>query len=295
MDVRQLEIFNATVERGSLTAAARALGITQPAVSAALQRLERRAGFALFRRDGRHLVPTAEAGLLHLEAIRALAGVAMLDDVVADIAAGRRGHLTIGSNPGPGIAWLPRIVAGFRAERLDMTVRFLTRSSREIRTLIAARAIDIGIAEPPFDRSDTILRRYRFPSVAVLPAGHPLCAHTEVTPELLDGQNFIAMLPSHSTANAITRAFGRAGAECRVVAECEFFATALNLVRHGAGVCLSDPISAAEAGPGLVTRPFSPVITYEVAVLGPGLGALSPAVTEFAAAIDRHVTPFLQL
>ncbi len=149
MYVRQVEIFSAIIERGSLTEAARALGITQPAVSAALQRLERHVGFALFRWDGRQVVPTAEAGLLHLETVRALAGVAMLDDVVTDIAAARRGHLTLDSNPGPGITWLPRVAVAFRAGRPDVTVRFLTRSSREVRSLVAASAIDLGIAEPP--------------------------------------------------------------------------------------------------------------------------------------------------
>jgi len=294
MDVRQVEIFSAIMDRGSLTEAARALGITQPAVSAALQRLERHVGFALFRRDGRQVVPTAEAGLLHLEATRALAGVAMLDDVVADIAAARRGHLTLGSNPGPGIAWLPRVAAAFRAGRPDVTARFLTRSSREVRSLVAAGAIDLGIAEPPFDRADTVLRRYRFPTVAVMAEGHPLCGHPTITPALLDGRDFVAMLPIHSTAPAVARAFEAEGAQCRVIAECEFFATAINLARHGAGVCLVDPISAAEAGPGLVVRPFTPATTYELGLLGPARGGPSRLSAEFAAAVDCHVAPYLQ-
>lgn len=282
------------MERGSLTEAARALGITQPAVSAALSRLEQYVGFALFRRDGRHVVPTAEAGLLHAEAVRALAGVAQLDEVVADIAATRRGHLTLASNPGPGIAWLPSIVAGFRVGRPGVTVQFLTRDSREVRSLVAARAVDLGLAEPPFDRFDIIVRRYRFPTVAVLPEGHPLCRHATITPGLLDNQDIVAMRPFHSTAQRIAQTFEAAEARFNVVAECEFFATALNLVRHGVGVCFTDPISAAESGAGLIIRPFVPVIPYEVAILKSMVGDLSQLSAEFAAAVDRHVSPFLQ-
>lgn len=295
MDVRQVEIFVAIIEQGSLTAAGRALGISQPTVSTALSRLGRHVGFALFRRNGREVVPTPEAELLHLEAIRALAGVTQLDEAAASILAARRGNLTVASNPGPGIAWLPPIVASFRIGRPDVTIRFLTRSSREVRALVAVRAFDLGLAEPPFDRGDSVLRRYRFACVAALPVSHSLCAHETITPGLLDGQDFIAMLPSHCTTPAVARAFDTAGASLRIVAECEFFATALNLARYGAGVTLADPISAAEAvGPGLALCPFRLVIPYEVAVLRPAGGDMSLLAAEFAAAIGQHLSPFIE-
>src|SRR6266568_3446078 len=110
MDLRLVEMFQAVMERRSVTEAARVLGVTQPAVSSALARLEKHVGFALFRREGRHLAPTAEALLLNEEAGRALAGFAQLEDAAAGISAGHRGTLTIASNPSPGIAWLPAIV-----------------------------------------------------------------------------------------------------------------------------------------------------------------------------------------
>ncbi len=65
MDFRQVEVFQAVVALGSVTQAARSLGVTQPAVSAALAKLERSVGFDLFRREGRSFLPTPEAMLLH--------------------------------------------------------------------------------------------------------------------------------------------------------------------------------------------------------------------------------------
>ena len=50
MDARQLEAFVSVVERGSLTEAARALGVMQPAISGAVPKLEGQLGFALLRR-----------------------------------------------------------------------------------------------------------------------------------------------------------------------------------------------------------------------------------------------------
>lgn len=294
MDLRQVELFTAVIEHGTLTEAARTLGITQPAVSAALGRLERSVGFALFRREGRRVVPTGEGQLLHDEAVRALAGVAQLDDAAAAIGAAARGSLTIATNPSPGIAWLPRMVAEFRRERPDVTLTLLTRSSREVRNLTAARAFDLGIAEPPFDRSDSVLRRYRFTAVAALRPDHPLARHRVLTPALLDDADVIGMLPSHGTSPRLADAFAEAGAGLRIVARCEFFATALNLAAEGVGVCLSDPISAAAmTSPNLCVRPFAPRIPYEVAVLSPARGGLSRLADAFARTVDASLRPFL--
>lgn len=294
MDLRQIELFTAIIEHGSLTAAARALGVTQPAVSAGLARLERAVGFSLFRRDGRQVVPTPEAALFYEEAVRALAGVAQLDDAAAAIAAATRGSLTVATNPSPGIAWLPRIVAEFRRTRPDVCLNLLTRSSREVRDLVAARAFDLGIAEPPFDKKDSVVRRYRFAAVAALKADHPLAGHGMLTPSLLDGVPLIGLLPAHGTTPAIAQAFAAEGVDPRIVTRCEFFATALNLAAEGAGIALVDPISAAcHAAPDIAIRPFTPRIAYEVAVLKPAYSGLSRLAEAFAAEIDRHVRPYL--
>lgn len=294
MDLRQIELFTAIIEHGSLTAAARALGVTQPAVSAGLARLERAVGFSLFRRDGRQVVPTPEATLFYEEAVRALAGVAQLDDAAAAIAAAARGSLTVATNPSPGIAWLPRIVAEFQRTRPEVRLNLLTRSSREIRDLVAARAFDLGIAEPPFDKKDSVVRRYRFAAVAALKANHPLAVHEVLTPALLDGAPMIGLLPAHGTTPAIAQAFAAQGADLRIVVRCEFFATALNLAAEGAGIALVDPISAAwHAAPDIVIRPFTPRIAYEVAVLKPAQSGLSRLAEAFAGEIDRHVRPYL--
>ena len=91
MDYRQLEMFEAVVSLGSVTEAARSLGVTQPAVSTAMGKLERDVGFVLFRRDGRRSLPTAEARLLYGEAVRVLADFRRLSEAAAGISAAQSG------------------------------------------------------------------------------------------------------------------------------------------------------------------------------------------------------------
>jgi DNA-binding transcriptional LysR family regulator len=117
-------------------------------------------------------------------------------------------------------------------------VRLLTRSSAEVRDLVQARVFDLGIAEPPFDRSDTLLRRYRLQAVAVLPSTHCLAEHQTLTPGLLEGHAFIVTTQSRSTFSMVSRSFETEGIGLRPMMTCEFTATALNLVACGAGICL---------------------------------------------------------
>lgn len=294
IDHRQIEIFRAVVDQGSVTAAARFLGVSQPAVSGSLTKLEKRVGFSLFRRDGRRLVPTPEAHLLHVEASRLLDGFARLDGIAGDIQAGQRGTLTIGTNPGPAISWLPTVAAAFQRARPQVRLRLLTRSSEEVRELAAASAFDLGLAEAPFANAENVLRRYTLPRVVVLPATHRLAHHKVLTPQLLDGEPLVATVRSTWNWAQVARAFDLAGAVCRVVAECEFIAIALNMTAAGAGLCLADPISAAAIGPALVQRPFQPPTPYEVGLIGPAHGELTILARAFAAALHDHITSFLE-
>ncbi|WP_218822007.1 LysR family transcriptional regulator, partial [Haematobacter genomosp. 1] len=68
MDIRLLESFVMVVRNGSSTAAARILGVTQPAVSGQIARLERSLGFDLFSRQSGGLVLTPNGKLFLSEA-----------------------------------------------------------------------------------------------------------------------------------------------------------------------------------------------------------------------------------
>ena len=294
MDYRQIGIFRAVIDQGSVTAAARFLGVSQPAVSGSLGKLEKSVGFPLFHREGRRLVPTAEARLLHMEASRLLDGFDRLDASVAEISAGQRGTLTIATNPGPAIAWLPSVAAAFRRQRPQVRLRLLTRSSEEVRELAAVSAFDLGLAEAPFANAENVLRRYTLPRVVVLPRTHRLAAHDVLTPQLLDGEAFVATVRSSWNWGHVARAFDLAGAVCNVVAECELSAIALNMVAAGMGLCLVDPISAAGIGPVLVRRPFQPTVAYEVGLIGPAHGGLTILAQAFAEELHTHIATFVE-
>lgn len=294
MDYRLIEIFCAIMDHGSVTSAARILGVSQPAVSSSLGKLEKLLGYSLFLRQARTLVPTTEAKLLHSEAIHILSALDRFGATAEEIYDGRRGVLTIATHPNAAISWLPSVAAEFRRERPNVHLRFLSRSSGEVRALAAASAIDLGIAEAPFANAELVLHRYALPRVAVIPNQHRLAAHEVLSPQLLDGEDLIAVVPASWNWALVARAFDRAGAVCHVVAECEYMATALALTAHGTGICLADPISATTTGLGLIQRPFLPVTPYEVGLLGPAHGKISVLAKAFGDALNKHISSYLE-
>lgn len=267
MDVKLLEAFRAVVDSRSVTAAAQALGITQPAVSGQIAKLEESVGFALFERAGGRLKPTPEGLLFYAEASRVLGEVDRLAATTAQIREGQSGRLVIASHPAAAISILPQLVAAFVADRLGVSVRLVSRHSDVVSQLLPTEGYDIGIAELPVDETAVRLVRYQMRCVAILPPRHALASRKLLTPALLSGQPMIAPARSPQMLSRVYGTFAGADAEINAVVEAEFFASCCALVAAGTGWSLVDPLSAQSfAHLGLVTRPFEPAVLYEIGV-----------------------------
>lgn len=267
MDVRLLEAFRAVVDHRSVTNAAVATGVTQPAVSAQIARLEHELGFSLFDRSNGRLKPTAEGLLFYAEASKALTGIDRLTQAAEQIRTAQTGRLVIASHPSAAISLLPGLVSAFLAERPGVLVRLLSRNSDVISRLLPTESYDIGIAELPIEETAVRLTRFRMRCVAILPKGHELSTRGTLSPGVLSGHPVVSPARTLQTSMRVVKAFAEAGAEWSPVAEAEFFASVCGLVGSGAGWSIVDPLSARTFQHlGLVVRDFEPAIHYEIGV-----------------------------
>lgn len=265
MDARLLEAFRAVVDHRSVTNAAAAMGVTQPAVSAQIARLEQVLGFSLFDRSNGRLKPTAEGILFYAEANKALTGIDRLTQAAEQIRTAQTGRLVIASHPSAAISLLPSLVSAFLADRPGVLVRLLSRNSDVISQLLPTESYDIGIAELPIDETAVRLLRFRMRCVVILPAGHELSPRKVLTPAALSGRSLVAPSRTLQTSVRIMKAFADAGADWAPIAEAEFFASVCGLVASGAGWSIVDPLSAQTFKHlGLVVRDFEPAIHYEI-------------------------------
>ena len=121
--------FCATADAGSLSAAARKIGLTQPTLSRQIAALEDALGVSLFERVGKKLVLT-DAGLGLLEHAQAMAAAA---DAMALVAAGKAqevaGRVTVSASDAISVYLLPEIVARIRQQAPQITLVVIASNS----------------------------------------------------------------------------------------------------------------------------------------------------------------------
>jgi DNA-binding transcriptional LysR family regulator len=148
------------LQTGSITAAARELGLSQPAVSRLLAKLERNIGFQLFHRDRGRLPPTPEA-LIFLEQVgHALGGIDRVGELARNISANKVGQLKLVAPPSFTEGVLPEIVASFVQRFPDVHLTLESRSVETAKAMIATREVDGGFSNA---RSGALTLRRRRP------------------------------------------------------------------------------------------------------------------------------------
>ena len=145
MDPRRLLIFRAVARAGSISAAARELGWTQPAVSQHLRALERSAGCTLLLR-GAGGVELTEPGRVLLARADALAvQLHMAEEELADLTGLRRGRVRLAAYPSAAATLVPRAVAGLRARHPDVDVELTEAEPPEALALLSAGDADLAL------------------------------------------------------------------------------------------------------------------------------------------------------
>jgi len=296
MFVRQLEAFRAMMLAGTVSGAAALLGVSQPAVSRLLGRLEKEIKITLFDRSKGRLAPTAEAQILYDQVERTFVSVDKIREIAANIGAARAGHLHVAAMPAVGLGFVPGAIREFNTAHPDVTITAEVNISARVEESVAAQHVDFGLGEFPFRRTGLESEVFSTaPEYLVVPSGHALAGHRFVRPGDVEGLPFIALARDQVGRHVTDRVFARAGVTRRVVAETQVNAVICDLVRRGVGVGLVDPFTAADyAGRGIVALPFRPRIAFRVGILYPTHRPLSRVARVFLAVLRRRRNALLR-
>jgi molybdate transport repressor ModE-like protein len=145
MDPRRLLIFRTVARAGSISAAARELGWTQPAVSQHLRALERSAGCALLLRGAGGVELTQPGRVLLARADALAVELHMAEEELADLTALRRGRVRLAAYPSAAATLVPRAVAGLRARHPDVDVELAEAEPPEALDLVNAGDADLAL------------------------------------------------------------------------------------------------------------------------------------------------------
>ena len=122
LNLRQLRIFSAVADAGSLREAARRLHITQPAITHTMQELERSVGAQLIKRSAKGIT-LSDIGIALLRRARTVCNeVQRTEDEMAQLRDGVGGQLRIALSSAAAAFLLPRALPSFRAQRLGVAL-----------------------------------------------------------------------------------------------------------------------------------------------------------------------------
>lgn len=292
MRLEHIEGFNAFMLAGSVSAAARLLHVTQPAVTQALQHAEVQLGYALFTRLKNRLVPTREAQTLYpvvqaltsqLESVRRLATA---------FGSGEGSRLRILVVPSLAMRALPDALRIFRRRHPDMPVSIRTLHSNEIAHAMALQEGDVGIvygkvAHPALH--DELVATGRLVCVSPRIKGSADRRVTVMMQEILRGP-FIRIDERDPLGAVLADQWARLGLSPRAGITVQTHHIAMVMAEQGFGPAIIDSLTAkAAASANLQVRALLPEVSVEVRAIQPlGLRSARP-VAELIAAF-RAVT-----
>ena len=284
MNISQMSAFQAVMTSASLSDAAKKLGRTQPAVSAAIKTLEEQLGLQLFLREGRKLVPVPEAQYLLTETTAILSQMKRVRQTMKSLADGQSGALQFAAMPGPVSMLFPRFIADQIEAASNTSVSILARSSSQIAELARAQSIDFGFADAPDDWSSETLYKAELISACcfvAVPHDHALAKKDEVAIADLEAVPMGSLQATHAHQREVENLFQAQGHRYSRTVESQTFLPILQFV--GAGQCCSivDPLTAihvrsvADLSQVVTMRPLKEELRYSYAIFEPKYRPLS--------------------
>jgi len=259
MNGRQIEIFHAVMNSGTVTEAANRLGITQPAVTASLKQIEATIGFNLFHRAGGRLHPTAEAKLLYTEAERIQDSLTVFRTMAERLKTDLTSHIRIAAPPALSHELIPEAIARFMARGSRCMVDVTTQHHGQILNGLTHAAgqnylgLTFGTETQPGVGSITLGRAQL---VAVIPSGAPLSEAGAVSLEALASCPLVGTFPGEPLGSTIESLMTAAGLTPRYLIRVHNHNVAANLAAKGVGTAIIDSITASYASSCFRTGSF---------------------------------------
>jgi DNA-binding transcriptional LysR family regulator len=294
LSLQQIRCFCAAVERGSFTAAAEALRVSQPAVAEQIRKLERALGADLFVRAGRGVVLTEAGRAFAQHAARSLRAVEDAADSVGELTALRSGSVALGIFGEPSAWRMDELVAAFMRRHPDVSVQLVGRNSSAVVERIRRGELEVGVVLLPIDADKVDVRPIVRDEVLYVSAD-PERTRQPATIERLAATPLVFYDAESADNDPIRRQLAERaqalGVRLSPKVEVELKDMALRLVAAGIGdTYLPSAYTHAPYYPaGLTTTPFRPALYDTFAVITRPGARLSAGVRELLGDVEAHM------
>jgi DNA-binding transcriptional LysR family regulator len=266
MRLRHIEVFQAVLQAGSVSGAARLLNVSQPNVSRVLNHAEQQLGFALFERspqglivtpEGRRLMPEIDALFSHIQTISALA---------EQLRQGEGQHVRMGSAHTLGQVIMAPVLANFRRQTPGGSVELVTTHFNTLRQDLLQYKMDFALTFAEQVPGELIAESvYQANMVALLPLDSP--QEGPVSLSWLCDNELLMLQQQDPLGQVLNRVLHENGLSPRSQLYIKTYSVIADVVLAGGGVGVVDTFTASRYRGQLKILPVVEYLPFEVILL----------------------------
>ena len=250
MSTARYRAFIAVAQQGSLSAAARSLGVSQPTISSQIATLERQSQIELFHRQGYRMSLTGAGHKLLTLAQKLLSLESEAEFFLRDSGKLNQGELKIGA---VGPFHVIEMVAAYRARHPGMQLSIRMGNSQQVLHDLEHYSTDVAVLAGLYERPELVMREYaRHAIILFAHVEHPFARREQVDISELQGQPLLLRERGSTTRVALETALHAAGVKPQLNLEIGSREAIREAVARGLGV---GAVSEAEFIPDARFKP----------------------------------------
>lgn len=257
------------METGSMSEAARALAVSQPAISKSVRLLEERLQLRLFKRTGDRVYPSMEAQRLYPSVKRIFEEIELTDDLARRLRTAEAGSIKVAATYAITAALLTDAIEHFHQRRSLIDLQLMALTPQEVIDAVLERDFDVGfLHEPIGDASIEHIPLCDIDIVCALPSNHRLSEKAFIGPADLTTETIISYGGDVYAARMLRQKAQDAGVPWKVSIVVNQTSVALSMAATGIGVAVVDSIALGKLNRRAINiRPFRPAITLRLSAI----------------------------
>lgn len=287
LTIRQFEILAAAARAKSFSEAAATLGISQPALSGTIRKIEEETGMRLFERTTRRLALTAEGRLVAAMAEEMVRDFRSTIESISARSLGRRGRISIATLPSVACSMLPAAIHKFRRQFPLIEIAVADVLHERAEALVADGLADLAVTIRPARHEELVFEELADDLLhLVCRADDPLAqGRGPLAWSALSKRPFVGLSRNSSVRRMTDSALVDGHPAVQPIYEVEQIPSAVSLVRAGLGVTALPSLTFAMfPREGLAMRPLkSPVVRRRIGLVTLRGRILSAPVRAFIA------------
>jgi DNA-binding transcriptional LysR family regulator len=239
MNFHQFKTFYYAAKYESLSAAAEALYITQPAVTKQIQQIQENCGIKLFNRSGKRFILTDAGEALYSIAEKIFHLEDQAEEIIRDFQQHKSGHIRIHASESFGAYYLPSIIIPFSKKHPQIRVSAMILPIPQVVESTVNLDNDLGFISYPVDHKKLTVRQILQDRVVLIASPtHPLVQRESIEPRDLEGEHFVMHEPESATRDIADEFLSRHGLSILLTLELSNNEAIKKAVEQGIGLSL---------------------------------------------------------